>query len=238
MWLLILALLASGCGVLGGSATVVGYPDIDLGAEVVVYNETPERDLHLHVFMPVDAGEVVPAVLFFHGGGFANTRVEQFERQAQLVADAGIAGVVVEYRVTAEGTTRDDAIADGSRALAFLKENSADLGIDSDRMAMAGASAGGALATAASSGADALVLFNPAVNAGSAPFVDDGTPTIVFHSRDDTIVDFTSAEGFCNAVAGCELVAFDEGDHGFFNDEPAFTETTNAMIEFLQLNGL
>lgn len=235
-----LAVLAPACGLVGGGETVTGYPDVDLGVEVVVYKETAQRDLHLHVFESADAGVDRPAVLFFHGGGFASTRVEQFERQAQLVADAGMVGIVVEYRVTAEGTTRNDAIDDGANALDYVIANADELNIDRDRVAMAGSSAGGALATVAVDHvgpptAAALVLFNPAVNAGSAEFAGD-VPAIVFHSREDTIVDFASAEGFCDAAAICELVAFDEGDHGFFNDEPAFTEAVDAMITFLNEN--
>ena len=232
----LLSVFASGCSLVGGGGDVVGFPDIDLGVDVVVYHETPERDLHLHLFEPAAADADRPAVLFFHGGGFAATRVEQFERQAQLVADAGMVGVIVEYRVTAEGTTRDDAVFDGAVALDYVMSNAADFGIDPDRVAMAGASAGGALATVAVDRvgpptAGALVLFNPAVSSGSADFAGS-VPTIVFHSREDTIVDFSNAEAFCEALSQCELVAFDEGDHGFFNDDPAFTETVEAMMTF------
>lgn len=202
-----------------------------------VFKSTDERDLHLHIFRPDDSLQGDRgAVLFFHGGGFATTRVEQFERQAQLLADAGIVGIVVEFRVTAEGTTRSDAIEDGADALDFVVTHAASLAIDPQRVAMAGASAGGALATEASPGTSALVLFNPAVNASSAGLAGD-VPSITFHSREDTVIPFSSAEGFCDAAADCELIAFDEGDHGFFNNEPAFTETTNAMIEFLRSQG-
>jgi len=111
--------------------------------------------------------------------------------------------------------------------------------LDPGHIALAGSSAGGALAveaTAVQLPADALVLFNPAVGAASAQFVVD-EPTIVFHSREDTIVPFSSAEAFCIGVTDCELVAFEEGDHGFFNDDPAFTATTTQMIEFLSTHG-
>ena len=235
LWFFAAAAIFTACGAIAGGDEVSGYPDIDLGAAVEVYAETSQRDLHLHLFFPEDPAEASPAVLFFHGGGFASTRVEQFERQAQLAAEAGVVGVVVEYRVTAEGSTRDDAVADGATALGYVLENAGQLGIDPERVAMAGSSAGGALATEASRGAHALVLFNPAVNASSAPFAST-LPTIVFHSREDTIVPFDAAVGFCDAAISCELVAFDEGDHGFFNDDPAFTETTAAMITFLNEN--
>lgn len=233
-------LLLSSCGLLSGGVEVAGWPDVDLGVEVEIYKSTPERDLHLHVFRPDVVADGAPgAVLFFHGGGFRTTRVEQFERQAKAAADAGMVGIVVEYRVTAEGTTRTDAVADGADALAVLRANADRFGVDPDRIALAGSSAGGALAVEASATqarADALVLFNPAVGAASTPFAAD-EPTIVFHSREDTIVPFSSAEAFCTEVADCELVAFDEGDHGFFNDDPAFTATTTHMIEFLTTHG-
>lgn len=175
-------------------------------------------------------------MLFFHGGGFATTRVPQFERQAQAVADAGMVGVVVEYRVTAEGTTRADAVQDGIDALAFVKSQADEFNIDPQRIAMAGSSAGGALAVEASEGAAALVLFNPAVGGASSPFAG-ARPTIVFHSREDTVVPFSSAESFCSGAQDCRLVAFEEGDHGFFNDEPALTATTEGMIEHLVAAG-
>jgi alpha-beta hydrolase superfamily lysophospholipase len=238
--ILVMTLLLSSCGLLSSDVAVAGWPEVDLGAQVEVYKSTPERDLHLHFFRPeAIAGDSPGAVLFFHGGGFRTTRVEQFERQAKAVAEAGMVGIVAEYRVTAEGTTRADAVADGADALAVVRANADRFALDPGRIALAGSSAGGALvveATAVQLPADALVLFNPAVGAASAQFVVD-EPTIVFHSREDTIVPFSSAEAFCIGVTDCELVAFEEGDHGFFNDDPAFTATTTQMIEFLSTHG-
>ncbi len=233
---LVIAVVLSGCGLRGSDrGNVSGYPDDDLGVPVEVYKVTEQRDLHVHLFQPDIAGRDQGAVLFFHGGGYGTTRVEQFERQAQAAADAGMTGVVVEYRVRPEGASRDDSVDDGVDAVAFITENAARLGIDPALIAIAGSSAGGDLAiraTAASDHVTAVALFNPAANANTADFVGD-QPVIVFHSREDTIVSFGSAEGFCNAVQNCVLVAFDEGDHGFFNDDPAFTETTAQTIDFL-----
>ena len=234
----VVALLASGCGVLSRSdrGNVSGFPDDDLGVRVEVYKETPQRDLHLHVFAPESASAGSGAVLFFHGGGFATTRVEQFARQAQAAADAGMVGFVVEYRVTPEGTSRADAIGDGVDAVAYVAREAGRLGVDPSKIAVAGSSAGGALAVEASSEAAALALFNPAVGRGSASFLA-GQPVIAFHSRQDTIVPFSSVEAFCDAAQNCTMVAFDQGDHGFFNDDPAFTETTDAFVEFLLARG-
>lgn len=228
----------SACGVIGGSdrGNVSGYPDDDLGVPVEIYKQSPQRDLHLHLFGLEHADNGRAAMLFFHGGGYGRTRVEQFERQAQALADNAMVGIVVEYRVRPEGASRDDSVQDGADAVAFIVDNADRLGIDSQKIAVAGSSAGGDLAVRASaSGNDvkALALFNPAVGPSSADFVGD-QPVIVFHSREDTVVSFDSAEGFCDAVLKCVMVPFDEGDHGFFNDGDAFTETTAQTVEFLR----
>ena len=233
-----LALTTTACAQLLGSGDVAGYPDVDLNAtEVEVYKSTDQRDLHIHIFRPADTeAEPLGSIVLFHGGGFAATRVEQFQTQAERLADAGIVGIIAEYRVTAEGTTRADAVGDGADAIAALRGDSERLGIDANRIAIGGSSAGGALAVEASAGAELVALFNPAVNGASSGFVAD-KPTIAFHSREDTIVAFESAKEFCDFASDCTLVAFDEGDHGFFNSEPALTETTDAMIAFLQQHG-
>lgn len=235
---LVAAIATASCTQFANSDAVSGWPDVDLGAEVEIYKSTNQRDLHLHIFRPDDGAPTSGAILFFHGGGFRTTRVEQFERQARAAAAAGIVGMVVEYRVTDEGTNRDDAILDGANALAVVRADAGRLGVDPNRLALAGSSAGGALAVEANAqtAADAIVLFNPAVGPDSASFIAS-EPVIVFHSRADTIVPFSSAEGFCTEVERCEMVAFNEGDHGFFNDEPAYSETTSTMIEFLQTHG-
>lgn len=225
------------CGLRGGGE-VSGWPEIDLGVPVEVYKSTDERDLHVHVFAPVEAehGDRRGAVLFFHGGGYRTTRVEQFVPQAQAVAAAGMVGLIVEYRVTAEGTTQADAIDDGAAAARVVAGNPDLFGVDPERIALAGASAGGHLAVIADSAADALILFNPAVGPNTTP-ADPSVATLTFHSREDRIVAFESVETFCEGLLACTLSAFDEGDHGFFNDEPARSQTSAEMIDFLRREG-
>ncbi|MCP4086294.1 MAG: hypothetical protein GY745_14750, partial [Actinomycetia bacterium] len=62
----------------------------------------------------------------------------------------------------------------------------------------------------------------------AAPSED--APTIVFHSRAD-------AESYCNAEPDCQLVAYDTGDHGFFNNGDTYTDTLNHTIKFLTTHG-
>ena len=84
--LLIVAVSLAACG--GEGSQVSGWPDVNLGAtEVVEYKSTAERPLHLHIFAP-DVDEARGAVLFFHGGGYRQTRVEQFRHCLLYTSDA------------------------------------------------------------------------------------------------------------------------------------------------------
>ena len=175
VWVLgLLALVAAGCGYLGDDDDPEGWPEVDFGVPVEVYRDTEARPLHLHLFYP-DPAPIEPAgaVLFFHGGGFATTRLHQFEPQATAVAEAGMVGILVEYRVSGDGVDRDQSIDDGRTAVEWTRAHAHRLGIDPDRVALAGASAGGYLATNARAEPDADVLFNPAVSAAVAARSDD-----------------------------------------------------------------
>jgi len=229
-----LIIATASCGFIDRDPSAEGWPDVDLGVSVVQYVDTPERPLYVHIFAPGDTVDHRGSVLFFHGGGFARTRVEQFEHQAKAIADNGMFAFIVEYRVSSEGTTVDDAVGDGAAALQWVRDNVETFGLDPNRIAMAGGSAGGSLAVRAGGEPNAYVLFNPAVDGNTATA---DVATIAFHSREDQLVDFSSVEAFCERLTQCDLVAFDEGDHGFFNTEPHLTETTELMVEFLLANG-
>lgn len=86
------------------------------------------------------------ALLYFHGGGRIGGSVEEFDRYAaRHVADTGVPLLSVEYRLAPEfgGET---AALDGLSALVWLRERAGDLGVDPDRIAVMGDSAGGGVA--------------------------------------------------------------------------------------------
>jgi len=94
---------------------------------------------------PLDA-ELLPALLFFHGGGFTIGSIETHDilcRQLSLLS--GCAVVSVDYRLAPEHAF---PIADNDAwdALQWLHANAGDLQIDAARLAVGGDSAGGTLA--------------------------------------------------------------------------------------------
>ena len=96
---------------------------------------------------PVD-GELFPALLFFHGGGFTIGSIETHDRVCrQLSVLAGCAVLSVNYRLAPEHKF-PVAANDAWDALQWLHANAAGLQVDAARLAVGGDSAGGTLAAA------------------------------------------------------------------------------------------
>jgi acetyl esterase len=88
-----------------------------------------------------------PAVLYLHGGGWVAGSVETVDRLCRRLADrSGCAVFSVDYRLAPEHPF-PAAITDAETALAWLRREAGDLGVDATRLAIAGDSAGGHLAT-------------------------------------------------------------------------------------------
>jgi len=93
-----------------------------------------------------DHGEVLPAILFYHGGGWVMGDLDSHEGICRSLANASGAAVVqVDYRRPPEAkfpAAAEDAFA----ALYWVAVHGAQLRIDTRRLAVAGDSAGGNLA--------------------------------------------------------------------------------------------
>jgi acetyl esterase/lipase len=111
------------------------------------------RPLEIDVWLPVRSEDPAPAVLFLHGGGwragsrhlagpaFRGVLPSPFEQ----VARAGIAVASADYRLSGEATWPAQ-LHDVKAAVRWLRARAGELGIDGDRIAAWGESAGGHLA--------------------------------------------------------------------------------------------
>ncbi len=94
------------------------------------------------------AGTTVPGILLIHGGGFIVGSVEAEHVGAVLMAvDAGAVLVSVDYRLAPEHPY-PAGLHDCFAALSFLHAEAGALGVDPERIALVGTSAGGGLAAA------------------------------------------------------------------------------------------
>ncbi len=106
-------------------------------------------NLRLDVYRPADddpADDVLqPAVIQVHGGGWlAGSRFEQGIPLLNHLASIGWVGFNVDYRLSPEATWPAQ-IVDVKRAIAWVRENAAELGIDPEMICITGGSAGGHL---------------------------------------------------------------------------------------------
>ena len=106
----------------------------------------PAGRLPVRLYKPEGASATPPLVVFFHGGGWVIGTIESHDAPCRALASAsGCAVASVEYRLAPE-TSFPAAPEDCYAATRWLADNAAEFGVDGDRLAVAGDSAGGNLA--------------------------------------------------------------------------------------------
>ena len=156
--------------VLVGAQADAKLPPADVGEKTITIDGKP---LKLTIVRPAGANGVLPAFMFFHGGGWILGDFPTHERFVRdLVADSGAAAVFVNYTPSPE-SRYPVAINEAYAATKWVAENGAQINVDGKRLAVAGNSVGGNMAAvvalmAKAKGAPALraqVLFWPVTNA-------------------------------------------------------------------------
>ncbi len=105
-------------------------------------------DLLARIFTPKGDGPF-PVVVYFHGGGWVIANLDVYEPSCRALCNAAEAIIVsVAYRLAPEHKY-PAAVEDAHAAVQWVSENAGQLGGDARRVAVAGESAGGNLATVA-----------------------------------------------------------------------------------------
>lgn len=101
--------------------------------------------LNLVIYKPKNLAPNAPCLIYSHGGGFFLTGSLVSRKAAIFYAKTlNCVVVYVDYRLSLENPY-PAALEDAYGALCWANENAADLGIDKDKIGVAGESAGGAL---------------------------------------------------------------------------------------------
>ena len=198
----------------------------------IVYKSFDKDPLELNIFLPDGwkASDRRPGIVFFFGGGWVGGTPTQFYPHSRYLASRGMVAISAQYRTrNSHGTSPVECVADGKSAVRWMREHAGELGIDPDRIAAGGGSAGGHVAAttgvidgldeegenlSVSSKPNALVLYNPATDVSAIQRLGDRAlevsplqhvskgdpPAVVFHSRDDQTVPYESAVNFCEAM--------------------------------------
>jgi acetyl esterase len=134
----------------------------------------PAGEIPVRLYVPPEAGEPSPLLVFFHGGGWAIGSLNSHDGVCRHLADeAGVRVLAVDYRLAPEHPF-PAAFEDALAAYAFVAEHPEQFGADPARIAVGGDSAGGNLAAAVANEARSAAFQAPAFQLLIYPVVDQG----------------------------------------------------------------
>jgi acetyl esterase/lipase len=181
--------------------------NVTYGSAVNLENQTV--NLQLDMYQP--AGDTItarPAIVWVHGGSFCcgDRKSPEIVDEANTFAKKGYVNVSIDYRLESPGCAGtfsncvaaiQEATADAQTAVRFLRSNAATYGIDPNRIAIGGSSAGAitALNVGYSSSEDPSAAVRAAVSLSGAQLVvgtisPGDAPAIDFHCTTDPLVSF------------------------------------------------
>ena len=179
------------------------------------YKTVGGEPIKLFVFNPTDAkpGDRRPATVWIHGGAWVAGAADGFYPHARYFATRGAVGISINYRlVKANGPTITDSLGDCKSAIRYIRSHAAEMGVDPDRIAVLGDSAGGHLAAAL----------------GTVPGFDDP-------ADDKSIIAVPNAMVLCNAITdmtGPSWIKFVIGGEALAKKPaPAATQPTPQAME-------
>jgi acetyl esterase/lipase len=127
------------------TTTPTNFPD----AQAYIYRKLKPEPLRLFVVTPAGwrANDHRPALIHFFGGAWTRGNPSKSIGWARMAAKWGMVGIAPDYRTANRfDTTPMEATADARCAMRWVEDHATDLGIDINRIVVAGTSAGGHLA--------------------------------------------------------------------------------------------
>lgn len=150
-------------------------PDDVMVENVFIPGQDNRKKIRLRLYKPTMVDAPTPVLLWMHGGGYVMGRPEQDDVSCiEYARDLGISVVSVDYRCAPKDPF-PAALEDCYTALEWVVSNSQQLGIDHQRIAVGGASAGGGLAACLAQYAYDQGEIKPVFQLLVYPMLDDRT---------------------------------------------------------------
>ncbi|MHC5538988.1 alpha/beta fold hydrolase [Singulisphaera rosea] len=127
----------------------------------LLYRVSGGRKVRLDLYLPNRPAppEGWPAVVAIHGGGWRGGSKELVRPMAIELAQHGYAVAAIDYRLSKPGSPSwPDNFEDVRESVRWLRQHASDYGVDSDRIAALGSSAGGHLSVLLGAYPDGPVL--------------------------------------------------------------------------------
>lgn len=118
-----------------------------IGPEMFSVEDSTLEHVPVRIYRPSDAA-VLPGIVYYHGGGWVIGDLETHDTLCRRVAqESGCAVIAVDYRLAPEHSY-PAAVDDCFAVTKFVHRNASKMGIDAEKIIVAGDSAGGNLAAA------------------------------------------------------------------------------------------
>ena len=121
----------------------------------IEYAEHDGVTLHADLYRPRPSSTPFPILIAVHGGGWERGDRKSFQHWGAYLPQQGFGLLAIQYRMAKPGKPAfPQAVHDVSAAVQYVRANAADIGANSERIALFGLSAGGHLAALAALAGD------------------------------------------------------------------------------------
>jgi alpha-L-fucosidase 2 len=219
-----------------------------------------DGDLALDAYIQQNASGR-PSVVVVHGGGWTSgSRIAHVGQILELLTRSGYNWFSVDYR-TAGLERFEDSLTDLRRALAFIRCNAAELGIEPDRLVLLGEDSGGDLAALIAAerphGVIGAVLIGGAYDVPASASVNRTSgststaasplariaermpPVLLIHGASDSEVPIDQPRHYCAEVTRqsgrCQLIEVAGASHRSENWWPSQWGYKRGLVEWLSM---
>jgi acetyl esterase/lipase len=230
-----------------GSSTGMARDAVDTKTGVAYATTSPSQTLDL--YLPAsDGSTAVPVVVLIHGGAFAMGDSGMEAGLAQTLVQQGFAVAALNYRLSGEALYPAGA-QDVKAAVRWLRANAAQYGLDPDKFAAWGQSAGGWMATMLGVTGDQATIFDD--DSLGNPDQSDAVQAVVswygpvdFATMDEQAADVTACAGQSQVHGTADSPesqwlgeAVDSSDQTASTDLTSYLPTASAVPAFSLAHG-
>ncbi|HSN10282.1 MAG TPA: alpha/beta hydrolase [Hanamia sp.] len=177
------------------------------------------------IFKPENPDKNKPAVVICPGGGYAVLAYNLEGTEVAKIMNAwGVTAVVLKYRLPSDKIMKDKSIGplqDAQRALQYVRENAKELDVNPQMIGIMGFSAGGHLASTASTHFDKAYISNPLNTSLRPDFSILGYPVISFT---DSLTHMGSRDNLIGKNPSKEMI------HNFSNELQVTEKTPPTFL--------
>jgi acetyl esterase/lipase len=182
----------------------IDVPDTVTVQKNIEYGKGGDKVLQLDLYSPKKRTHPLPAILFLHGGGWTSGYRQIYHYYCTRFAEHGYVVATASYRLAGEAPF-PAAVQDVKCAVRWLRANAQKLGIDTNKIAAAGGSAGGHLAMMIGYSSDVPELEGKGGNADTSSRVQ---AVVDLYGPTDLTDDFAKSRGEVKRLMGGKT--FDE----------------------------